>query len=240
MRRRKPKVVWLPATNANTLDTQNSRAGYQRFILNVAGDPGDFATAIIPLVIDGQFDDPTDPAASLADVESTGYRLRRVVGKIWAACRQQAVGAPPTCLLTVGLIVLRTSAITGSQIDANPAHYSPADIDNWDDPWIWRRSWLLTNSRATTAANTIQGSAATAIQSSTNYSQLGGNADGPHVDQKTARIVGSEERLMLVATSMVVDSGGDAQSTNDIDVITDLRVLGSMRLNQGNRRNASR
>jgi len=76
-----------------------------------------------------------------------------------------------------------------------------------------------------------------------NYSELaGGNFDGPHVDQKTARIVGPEERLYLDVTATVLSQV--SSTTNEVPFtlacITDLRILGTLRTNAGNRRNASR
>lgn len=239
MRRKRPRVVWIPATNANTLDTTNLRAGYQSFVLNLTGTvQGSEVTGVIPLVLDGQSDDPLNPSTSLSDLESSSYRLRRIVGKIFIAARQAATGGPPEAIVTAGMIVLRSDALTGLPLDANLQNYSLAEIANWDDPWIWRRSWVLRNILSSAAANTIFGSASTAM--STNFVQLGGNSDGPHVDQKTARIVGTEERLFLCVTAMAIDGGANAQDALDLEVLTDLRVLGSLRMNQGNRRNASR
>lgn len=239
MRRRKPKVVWIPATNANSIDVNGVRAGYNRFVLNLAAAvAGASVTGVIPLVLDGQSDDPLDPATSLADLESSAYRLRRVVGKLFFAVRQAANGSPPQAIITMGLIVLRTDALTALPL-APVGNYSLGDIANWDDPWIWRRSWIGRNGLSATAQNTIFGTGSS-IPAGQNFAQLGGNSDGPHVDQKTARIVGTEERLFLVATATAIDAGSVAQDTMDIDIITDLRVLGSLRTNQGNRRNASR
>lgn len=237
MRRRRPKVVWIPATNANSLDQANLRTGYQVFVLNLAGViAGAQVTGVIPLVLDGQSDDPLAPATSLADLENSSYRLRRVVGKIFAAVHQQAGDSPTAAIVTAGLIVLRSDALSGLPLAA-VGNYSLAEIANWDDPWIWRRSWILANRLATNAAT--QAFAVTAA-GTTNF-EIGGNADGPHVDQKTARVVGTEERLFLVVTASVIGSQTDPQGpTMDISILTDLRVLGSMRTNQGNRRNASR
>lgn len=63
--------------------------------------------------------------------------------------------------------------------------------------------------------------------------------EGPHVDAKTARIVGPDQRLFLVVTN-TIQGGSAAGGVSSCEVITDLRVLASMRSSQGNRRNASR
>lgn len=63
---------------------------------------------------------------------------------------------------------------------------------------------------------------------------------GPHVDQKTARVVGPEERLFLDVTATVLFDGAGAATTTGFLIHSNLRVLGSMRTQLGNRRNASR
>lgn len=69
--------------------------------------------------------------------------------------------------------------------------------------------------------------------------EMGSVADGPHVDQKTARIVSSEERLFLtVSATVLTGSGGELVTSAFVN--TDLRVLASMRTSSGNRGNASR
>lgn len=237
-RRRAPRVVWLPQTNANTIDGVNANSAFQTTILQVAGDPGDSAGGVIPLTIDGGESDPLALSTSLADVENSGYRLRRIVGKIWCTTEQVTGGSGPQAgILCAGIIVLRADVATGIPIaGATSTDYDPAKIQNAGDPWCWRRSWMCVNSGATAVGTDFFGPR---LFTGCNWS-VGGNADGPHVDQKTARIVSSEERLFLALSLTLITSGVDAQSTLDVKVFTDLRLLASMRTGIGNRRNASR
>lgn len=118
---------------------------------------------------------------------------------------------------------------------ANPQNASPSTLANVQDPWVWRRSWDISNSNA--AALTADPNSAALPPSNVNYG--GGIMDGPHVDAKTARIVGPEERLFLDVA--IEGINGDSQATpGAVVLLADLRVLASMRTNQGNRRNASR
>lgn len=245
MRRRKPRVVWLPPTNANSLDSGTGTNGYQIFAVDVAGTTvGTFAVGEIPLVIDAEDDDPLGAGTvTLADVESSGYRLRRIVGKIFCFQRQrQDINGPPDkVLVTAGIIVRRTDPTSGLSLalgNANAAELlSPGQIRNFADPWIWRRTWVLSDE------SSVGQAAQFPRQASSNIGPEGpcaGNLDGPHVDQKTARIIGPEERLFLNVSSTILNPGADGQVTASTLVVTDLRVLASMRTSTGNRRNASR
>jgi len=241
-KRRSPKVVWLPQTNANSIGANDSSA-YQQFIVGVAGDPGDFAVGEIPLTIDQEGQDPLSAGTvSLSDMFNSGYRLRRIVGKIFCLATEDPdlVNGPASVLVTAGIIVRRINPQSGQSLafltlDGEEA--SPGEIRNAGDPWVWRRSWQLNNIAAVGAATSFF--AKTGITK--NYgNQAGSVADGPHVDQKTARIVGPEERLFLTVSVTALTTGTDAQTATNVLILTDLRVLASMRTSLGNRRNASR
>jgi len=230
-RRTKPRVVWLPPTNANSLGAA-ATAGYQIFVLDLAGVTGSFVVGEIPLTIDAQ-SDPLAPESSLADVENSGYRLRRIVGKIFVVCLQNVENTPASAIVTAGIIVRRAEESTGASLaalDTTGETSSPGEIRNYGDPWIWRRSWLLANNTATGAPTG---------QLPESNLEYGSAVDGPHVDQKTARIVSSEERLFLNVSATRSD-GGAGELVTQFAVTTDLRVLASMRTSSGNRRNASR
>jgi len=239
MRRRKPRVVWLPPTNANSLGA-NATSGYQIFVVDVTGTTGDFAVGEIPLTIDAEGQDPLAAGTvSLSDLNNSGYRLRRIVGKIFAFQRQQAEpGSPTDVAVTAGIIVRRVDPVTGVSLalQTNAEEVSPGEIRNYPDPWIWRRTWILSDPSSRDPVDNLPG------QQTANFGPegpCGGNADGPHVDQKTARIIGPEERLFLNVSSTIL-SGGGGQLLASTLVITDLRLLASMTVSSGNRRNASR
>lgn len=244
MRRKSPKVVWFPQTNANSVGAAfgNLTSSYQQFIVGNAGDPGDLSTGEIPLTIDAQGQDPIGTEdVSLSDMFDSGYRLRRIVGKIWVAARQVANDGPVSCVCTAGIIVRRVDPVTGISLaltTGDAEQLAPGEIRNASDPWVWRRSWQLNN--VVGNAN-VTGGFFAATGNICNYGNRSGSAvDGPHVDQKTARVVGPEERLFLTVSTTLLTSGLDAQSTIDVVILTDLRILASMRTSVGNRRNASR
>lgn len=238
MRRKSPRVVWLPQTNANSFSPANTSA-YQEFAVELpaASVRGDFAVGEIPLTIDSQ-EDPLDPSTTLSDIYNSGYRLRRIVGKIWIEYLSdiEDIDIPSFLVVTAGIIVRRADEVSGqSYAFATGAAnlLSPSLIENAGDPWIWRRSWKL-HRRADNDLNIG------VIHPSTNYyGYAGGNSDGPHVDQKTARIVGPEERTFL-DVSITTPLTTMAAQAYGVNVVTDLRLLASLRTSTGNRKNASR
>lgn len=244
-RKTKPRVVWLPPTNANSVDTA-ARSTWGIASIALAGAPGGpGATVEIPVVIDGNAaTDPLATNATLSDIENSGYRLRRIVGKIFCFIGQTNVLNEDLYGITAGFIVRRTNPNTGvSLASATPAEVDVADIDNSADPWIWRRSWILSNKpnlTPFTAGDFSQAAAAevAGFGPGVNYGSFFGSAvDGPHVDQKTARLVSQEERLFLDVSGIPLLG---VENPCSLVVIYELRVLASMRVSSGNRRNASR
>lgn len=238
IKRRRPRVVWLPNSLDNRLGvTGQVQFGEQSsilaFSLDATGPAGQQTVGVVPVVHDAG-DSPAFAPASLADLVSSQYRLRRIVGKIFVACHQSEVAdalQPGRFIVTAGFIVLRTDSV-GNTLAINQL-YSPARIDTYDSPWIWRRSWLVSD--FTTALQEQNGWAGP----EGNWQQ-GSAVDGPHVDQKTARVIGEDERLFLVVTATSLSTTQNDGVACRIDVFADLRVLASMRSSQGNRNNSSR
>lgn len=248
---RRPSVVWLPADAENRLGVAPLRAASGALsssgigLFAVGGLAGSSSVFIAPVVKD----EPVGTASggitsldtSLADLEGSAYRLRRVVGKIWVQTAQQTIinDSPIHFIVTAGLMVLRTGP-TGDIITGAATDYAPATLDNLRDPWIWRRSWGISDLAQMAARNVA------VPDSEVNFGWNGNNAfygsvmDGPHVDAKTARVISDEERLFLVVGATPVPGGSGQETNGNINVIWDLRVLASMRKQAGNRRNASR
>lgn len=237
-RTKRPTVVWLPLDLANrvgvapgnaNLETQNSLS----IIADIVGAPGGGKSVTIQAVVRDEPALVAGAAETLSDLEGSAYRLRRIVGKIWCSTPQQAlVGTEPsTIVVTAGFIILRVDA-NGTPLNGllSPTanQYDPSALGEIRDPWIWRRSWILGNS--------LSGQTDTGFPPTN--AQYGSIQDGPHVDAKTARVVSDEERLFLVTTAVGLNGTGQDQAA--YVVVTDLRVLASMRKQSGNRRNASR
>lgn len=247
-RKTKPRVVWLPPTNTFSVDVATQRSCWNFASVSFSdGDAGDSGLIEVPLVSDGIASDPLQPGSSLADIESSGYRLRRIVGKLYVFIAQNNTVGQSVIGVTAGLIIRRTDPNTGGSLAVASGGFGadPADIDNSMDPWIWRRSWLLNNGPTFTGSNVaLTAEDAMVIQRIGPGQNFGRDyaaafADGPSIDQKTARIVGPEERLFLDIDATTI-LGVGAPHTTSLVIIYEMRVLASMRQNIGNRRNASR
>jgi len=238
-RRTKPRVVWLPQTNANSIG--DGSTVYQASSFGVNGATGSSSVIEFPMVLDNQASATSPDFTTLADIESSGYRLRRIVGKLWIQYGQtpSVVLIPPVqIIVTAGFIIRKANPATGFSLAASSGDadlLNPGKIENTGDPWIWRRSWLLGNRLNVGTDPNVDG------PPGTNFGTNGGSvADGPHIDQKTARIVGPEERLFLDVSTTVFVESIQPDDVGTVTVCTDVRCLGSLRTNAGNRRNASR
>lgn len=236
--RRRPRVVWITPERTGrfngtaTASTDNANG---RFFVSLTGpyNAGDQTTAVVAVFGDqpvttldvGQLN-------GLSQQFSSAYRLRRIVGKIFVGCEQTTNNSGSYAYVTAGLIVLRCDP-NGQPIGAL-AGYSNQNFDGWSDPWIWRRTWMLGN------LSNILLPGSTDFTMPENNTQMGSVMDGPHVDAKTARTVGQEERVFLVVS--LSDPFANAAGTPgpQISVFYDLRGVVSLRQNQGNRNNASR
>lgn len=238
-RRRRPSVAWLPIDIPESSQTINFLTGSN----NIPAVPNTLNTVIHALTVDYPAEAiraaaPTQ-LQTMADFEEGGYRLRRIVGKCFVGIVQeegQQPGIPPTnCLFGAGFMVLRVNPADGSPLlIANPNEYSPLQLNNVRDPWIWRRTWLLTNLLQAGAAATVNGYS----QAPTFNGDYGSVQDGPHIDQKTARRVSSEERLFFIASACNI--GDQADDPGTAQWLLDYRLLASPLKIMGNRRNASR
>lgn len=244
VKRRRPRVVWLPVARANRINVTgdaisgDQNAGF-RFALEVPTlDLPLGVTGLIPIVADN----PTNVALTggintLSDVENSGYRLRRIVGKVYVSAAQfSSTQSWSHALITLGFIILRVRP-DGTPLNLIFDAYAPQAIDAVADPWIWRRTYALGNNAATIAKGVLGQNFAFWPESNTT---AGSALDGPHIDQKTARLVTQEERLFLVAQGVALDTVAQQTQTTTVDIVGEVRVLASMRTTSGNRRNASR
>jgi len=259
-RRRKPRVLWLPVQGQNLDEgpeaTNSSVNGFAGQTLTLQPN-GTLVFDAVPVTFDY-----SDPASfeqgsfdrSLQDLTSgNAYRLRRLVGKIFVGCTTTAnAGGIGPVDVAAGFMVNKTDDSGNilqfnSLLGGEDAQRSPLGQDAAEDPWIWRRRWLLSpvssiNSYASAAGiadfddinETLNGP--TYPQTNCHY---GSAVDGPHIDQKTARVISRQERLFfwISARQQSVNAGGQNLL---VTWTLDLRILASLRMQQGNRRNASR
>jgi len=264
-RRRKPSVTWLPNTGAPpTWDTGSLIfPNIIRGFVQASQDPAQadaqdagFSTVIHRLTADYSAENTGTPIDqtnnSLADYTQAGWRLRRIVGKIFCHKEWSSAAEPICTLVSAGFMVLRTDG-NGSPLRIPATHgannYSPLLWLNERDPWIWQRSWLLGDGRMFFSGNFPTGGSqqsngwASYPPTNAHYSSA---SDGPHIDCKTARVIGPEESLFFVLSAFTSPNlGNNPQFTNadgvlrPVPFILQYRLLGSPR-RMTNRRNASR
>lgn len=237
-RTKRPRVIWFPQDTTFSVDSAtDDESVYQRAVHDLTAiNAGDSVTSIHPVTLDAPpVPSPLDQI-TLSDLENSGYRLRRIVGKVFCAVRifTGAAFGPSPVICTAGYIVLRCDE-AGLPLDTNIDRYSPNIVASCDSPWIWRRSWIVGNS----FAPVLTGQMGFDINQSNNGRCAGSVMDGPHVDAKTARIVSKDTRLFLVLATTALSSGQN-QILTTVDWVWEQRVLGTMRTSSGNRRNATR
>lgn len=261
-KRRRPRVVWLPVMGRDFFEGTEGGNNYGNGVggsLTVVPD-GAIYTEFQPVTFDysnpSSFEEGVD-FRSLHDLTSgNSYRLRRLVGKFHAGivvdANQGNFSFLPTVDVAAGFIINKTDPsgnplVSSSIGGADQTVFGPLSEDGAEDPWIWRRRWLLSSlipNAYFTAANAEQ---AANIFGSTNQQAVfpnttagyGSVQDGPHIDQKTARVIGPQERLFFWVQARVTAPDG-SMYTPTLLYNVDLRILASLRFQQGNKRNASR
>jgi len=243
--KRRPGVIWLPLTTENRLSADNPITGdsnslgqYQLTIPAASGN-GARVTNLFPVVAD-QPQNIATAGTSLSDAEGSSYRLRRIVGKIYVdyVSKPGGVTAPDQTVVnvSVGFIILEVEpTLNFLALSATADDYSTARLDNVRWPWIWRRSWMVGNGQG------LQNATFNESAPNNNYFSYGGGVmDGPHIDAKTARTVKDSQRLSMVIDMVGTNPQSATPGDTAVIVTTDLRVLGSLRKQSGNRHNASR
>lgn len=213
-----------------TLDAEGAAGGGNAHSIALVGDFSQNIIAGVHNPVAGGYAN----AGSLDDL-TFGYSLKRVVGNLFLTASQSENSAVlgdscDTFLITAGIIVRRVNE-AGSPTALN---LFPDSYDAYRDPWLWRRSWVLTNLQQ-----------ATVNQSGYTYPDSNfyfqGSASNHHVDQKTRRTLKAEERLFLDISGIRMWTGSGAiGAKQDIAVLWDLRFFGRVFQSAGNRRNAVR
>lgn len=244
-RRRRPAGVWLPPDPYNRVGQDagpitgpyDSAVGSINF--RTLNQGGAVRSAEVPLVgDDNNFivageNTLSGNAGTLADIVKQGYRLRRICGSLFVAVEQldHGDGAPNQFFVTAGIIVRRVNSAGVAVTDDT----DPQDYASQRDPWVWRRSWALSNNA--NVGGTVDFSY---FDFPHNNTEFGSVREGAFIDQKTKRVVAAEERLFLDISCLSINGDGVALSTPLFLALWDLRFFAFMMNSSGNRRNASR
>lgn len=183
-------------------------------------------------------DAPLEPEAALnqsgqlSRIVGQEYILQRIVGSIFMGLNDLSdveEPSPRAALVTAGFFVARADDADSAGGQAFPIgfnalavaeqneNYSPQAVDTIREPWIWRRSWVL--------GGTLQTGNAFSLFPSVN-STYGSLREGTHIDAKSKRRIGNDDRLWLAIGVMSL-SVNDVQD-GSVDVITDHRIFGTV------------
>lgn len=257
-RRTKPRVAWLPVlgTSAGIEGVDPLYGGESSLVgdtneIQWDAQPVTFDQAASAEVVQQNTGLTGLYPRTLADlVSGNAYRLRRLVGKcnVFVASATGATAQNeriPFVEVGAGFIVCKTDDDGNPTTDFN--FVNPLQQDSAEDPWIWHRRWLLGTTPGyevwadPRGATSIGAYSASGQQPSTNAG-FGSAVDGPHIDQKTARVISPSERLFFVWALKGWDPYALAttEAAVSVQVFWHVRVVGSLRRMGGNRRNASR
>jgi len=251
-RKRRSRGTWLPNLGTIFGDQDSSYSG-KHFILDLP-PTAEYIQAVVPIVTDYPAEvrnSGVDTGTALGYFIGNEYFLHRIVGKVHAFFRTQYSGTDPNAfwagaLVTAGFFVARANddqSAGGSDVPIGSTstdalrHYNPADVNVIREPWLWRRQWLLGDPAMASLvarggiSSTERTNVAQSLPSST--SGYGSVLDGPHLDAKTKRRVGNDDRLWFAISAVGLPLGSTAstggQGNQHIEVFLDHRCFGSLR-----------
>lgn len=228
-RRRKNRSTWFPVLGTEGEEGKPLNSVYT---LNQTVELAyDIAMEVTPLIPDYT----NDPSTTGADVdtlrdfvEGQTCIIDRIVGKIAVGLNQLpgsgsgfntaacVVACAAIAVLPVDDDGIAITTATGEQIN-------PLAAENLDKPWMWRRTWTLTNRLATGSG----------IQQynygfPTSNCEYGSVMDGPHIDTKgVKRAIQRNQRIFLILANQDKTPGEPNENT-ELRWVVDLRVLGRM------------
>lgn len=268
-RRRRAGGQWLPNQGSllNALGTgDHGEIGDQNSFLTIFNSsvsvaPNGSFTTEAPLtpadVTDIETGAPANQIAvyqarNLAESQGFGYKLERIVGtlKVLTAPTASQNDLTPS-------VVMVGAALMVNQVDPeNPEtplrggeRGDPLSLETIQDPWIWRRSWLLcpgnaggdTQPSSPAGSDNFSGFSGALQPTNTVFTGL---YDTSTVDTKTKRVVKNDERLFLHIAARCVGFNPTVDPGNvkiQLGVVFDYRIYAKPFTNKsGNRRNASR
>lgn len=264
-RRRKTRYTWFPSdgsavTNGNATFTEELIAFESGLAIVPGADSALPVGAVTSVIADFDRNDENSKNNSLADLMGSEYILKRIVGKIFVELTTTKLGSNPvlppdlqSALVTAGFFIapFGTDPTSGTIAQDFPVGqtsptaipiYKPSDGVTARQPWIWRRSWLLTaggnqgNWQSNPATRVVSETTGDILGSGTfpsNNVAYGSVLDGPHIDAKTARRVHKHERLWYSVSAVTAPFGHiiDPDQFGDLVVRTvlDVRCLGALR-----------
>lgn len=221
-RARRSRGTWLPPTPTVLGENPNAVTWFQG-TLTVQNALGADDQAAIPLITDETLNPGEGQLGgrTLRDiVEGQSYVLQRAVGKFWGALGQDADIDVGRVILCAALAVLPVDDASPSSPAMDAQDWHPLYVQNAMAPFLWRRTWVLSNN--------VHSSNQFFYPNST--AAYGSVADGGNIDTKgTARRIDKEQRLFLLLGVQVLESLGVGVEIANIGYGYDLRFFGALR-----------
>lgn len=254
-RRKRPRVAWMPTFGGEAV-VEHPAAPWPgieaELIFNPADPVGDGVLYnAFPLTFDAsegavEAAGATGTTSIREIVQGNEWRLRRIVGKAFVTTWHSTLGSGYASALDVALGFIVSNCHDDGSPTTDFNDVNPLSQDSMEDPWIWRRRWLL-NPWDKLGANTTSTQNFVADGAPQDNLRHGSVADGPHVDAKTARVIHRSERLFAVLAARRWGAFGNADppapgySTSAVRMLLDYRLVGSLRgSTYGNRGKTSR
>jgi len=252
-RRRRTRGTWLPTFGTN-LEQPNETSAIitgldfeDSVSIDIEGPT--LGCQIFPLTTDYPAEDNAnlDPASPMSNFIANEYVLRRIVGKIFAKFNNSPSGGSTNpvwdkVLCGAGFFVARADGAGSAQggqapigtdnaVQAWNSQYNPLHASTMREPWIWRRTWILQDPLGSDLTDGTWGFP----RCIGGYGQAS-SLDSGHVDAKTIRRVGNDDRLWFAWASIpwpLTIDGEEAIDTASIEVHLDYRLFGSLRKAKG-------
>lgn len=236
--KRRARYTWLPTIGTDgQQEGGTDNASGREFALSVPQD-GSSNVILSELTFDepseGDFLDST--FSKLNEIIGNEWYLKRIVGKLFAGINQNNPGAGEDtvggALFAAGFFIARADdrnvagtakqPIGAASLAERIENYSPIGEENIREPWIWRRAWVLSNQVGTPNPNSFD-------QFPRNTAEYGSVMDGPHIDAKTSRRIGQDDRLWFAVAARTLPIGNVFDNIVQINGYLDFRILGALR-----------
>jgi len=230
VRKRRTRYQWF--YNVGSIgpeaDVEDTTAGRDLFLTVNAN--GTSNIGIQECILDTSSDESVATNQPLIVTAGNDYFIKRIVGKLFVGVDQISSTGNNAILIAAGIFVARAGDADdaagaqdlpiGAQGIGGTDNYSAIRAENIREPWMWRRTWILSNQLSTTI---------TGQRFPRSNAECGSIQDGPHVDAKTSRRVRDGERLFWTASVRNWPLNTLATQETTVRFHFDYRVLGSLR-----------
>jgi len=221
-RRKGPRASWFPL-NGTFFNAELNETWYENVLLFTSGaeEEGDTTQVAIPVTLDSTPDINTETDLVLGDyVQGQDWLCERVVGKVWGAHDYDSSARVSGSIFCAALAVLPVDSVNPDQPAIDEQEWNPLFTQNAQQPWLWRRTWRLSNTQSQVPGGD------NFPASTANYGSV---ADGGHLDTKgVKRRISKEQRLFVIFAAAVARVQQGQTGGTGIQYGYDFRILGRM------------